>query len=338
MASKWVLTKFLGKGSYGSVFRAECASPSLGCAYNSPKTVAVKSAPASLSWSLQLEKAILYELRGCKEIVRCFPDEDFKSTNADGTKFYNLVLEYADGGTLEQLIKSSGWVPEYQASWYALMLLRGLSWVHGQGYVHCDMKPANVLVFNIPSNESKGVVKCNLKLADFGLAKKGGEISSGAGQEYKNQEYKNRGTLLYSSPESVVFGVHEAGMDVWSLGCIVLEMLLGEGGLWKNFLGVDSQCLAEMIANYEDDRLILLLPELDNLSVFAKDFVKRCLTKRVEERWTVDELVTHPFITHNQSLLKKFEAQLYNKRLMKFRANTPYNPSFASSQVSLGVY
>ncbi|KAL8126540.1 hypothetical protein AgCh_013713 [Apium graveolens] len=117
MASKWVRTKFLGQGSYGSVFRAECASPSLGYAYYLPKTVAIKSAPETCSWSLRMEKAILHELRGCKEIVGCFADEDFKTTSADGNKCYNLVLEYADRGTLEQLIKSKGgWIPEYEAS------------------------------------------------------------------------------------------------------------------------------------------------------------------------------------------------------------------------------
>ncbi|KAL8113388.1 hypothetical protein AgCh_020637 [Apium graveolens] len=180
------------------------------------------------------------------------------------------------------------------------------------------MKPANVLVFNIPSNECKGVLKYNLKIADFGLAKKGGGISAGAGKEYKY-----RGTLLYSSPESVVFGEHEAAMDIWSLGCIVLEMLLGEGGLWNNYLDVDAQCLTKMNSNYEDDRLKYLLPELDNLRVLAKDFMKKCLTKRVEERWNAEELVTHPFITHKQGLLKKFEAQLSCKRKMQIQASTP---------------
>ncbi|XP_074327168.1 uncharacterized protein LOC141665083 [Apium graveolens] len=306
------------------------------------------------------------------------------------------------------------------------MLLRGLSCVHGQGYVHCDMKPANVLVFNIPSNECKGVLKYNLKIADFGLAKKGGGISAGAGNYhirdnyyctqislscprkldgrrdrpildmsicnrgrdkglvnasaswssfatdddgdssklvedctldgdtgmarlklhhssniargggaellvanglhsdiFIRKEYKYRGTLLYSSPESVVFGEHEAAMDIWSLGCIVLEMLLGEGGLWNNYLDVDAQCLTKMNSNYEDDRLKYLLPELDNLRVLAKDFMKKCLTKRVEERWNAEELVTHPFITHKQGLLKKFEAQLSCKRKMQIQASTP---------------
>ncbi|XP_074362456.1 mitogen-activated protein kinase kinase kinase 20-like [Apium graveolens] len=145
MASKWVWTKFLGQGSYGSVFRAECASPSLDCTYYLPKTVAIKSAPESCSWSLHMEKAILDDLRGCLHIVRCLSNEDFKSTNAVGKKFYNLVLEYADQGSLEQLIKSKGgWIHETEASW--------------------------------------GFLKYNLKIADFGLAKKGGGISAGQGR------------------------------------------------------------------------------------------------------------------------------------------------------------
>ncbi|KAL1804411.1 hypothetical protein DCAR_0936060 [Daucus carota subsp. sativus] len=317
MASRWVPTKFLGRGSYGCVFRAEFASPSLAYACNVPRTVAVKSVSERLLWSLALEKSVLCDLGGCKEIVRCFEDEDFQSTNEDGTSCYNIVLEYADGGTLQQVIESRGWIPEYEASWYALMLLKGLSRVHGKGYVHCDMKPSNVLVFNIPRDEFKGVVKCNLKLADFGLAKKGGEMSLGAGEEYKH-----RGTLLYSSPESVVFGVHEAAMDIWAVGCIVLELLLGEGGLWKKCIDEDAQCLAEMIANYEDDRLILLVPELDHLSENGKDFVRRCLTKRVEDRWTADELLSHPFITCNQRLVRQFEARYSYQNLMKYQQDT----------------
>ncbi|KAL1819200.1 hypothetical protein ACET3Z_014069 [Daucus carota] len=330
MASGWVPTKFLGRGAYGCVFRAEFASPSLAHACNLPQTVAVKSVSEKLLWSLALEKAVLCELGGCKEIVGCFKYEDFKSTNADGTSYYNIVLEYADGGTLEQLIKSKGWMPEYEASCYASMLLKGLSRVHGQGYVHCDMKPSNVLVFNIPRDEFKGVVKCNLKLADFGLAKRGGEKTFGAGQEYKH-----RGTLLYSSPESVVIGVHEAAMDIWAVGCIVLEMLLGEWGLWKKCIDVDAQCLAEMIANYEDDRLDLLVPELDDLSENAQDFVRRCLTRRAEDRWTADELLTHPFITCNQRLVKEFEARYSYQNFMKYYQ--PHTPRHAFGP-SMGIY
>lgn len=333
MASKWVFNKFLGAGSYGSVFLAQSASPSLACYNNLPRIVAVKSSSERFSQSLRLEKAVLYQLRGCRQIVHCFAAEDFDFVNEYGKKFYNIVLEYADGGSLRQVIRSrGGWLPEYETSWYAGMMLKGLRHVHDKGFVHCDLKPDNVLVFNVPSAESKGVVKYNLKLADFGLAKMSGGLKCGG-----RREYKYRGTLLYSSPESVVVGIHDTAMDIWSLGCMVLEMLLGEGGLWSNYIHVDDQCLAEMIASYEDDRLNLLLPKFDHLSVNAKDFVRRCLAKNVEERWTAEELLKHPFITHNQTLLEKFEARLFYKKMMKYQSNTLYSSSFRSSHISMGV-
>lgn len=90
------------------------------------------------------------------------------------------------------------------------------------------MKLANVLVFNIISDECRGLVKCNIKLSDFGLAKECGEISFGVGHEYGNQ-----GMLICSSPKFVVIRVHEVAMDIMSVGCIVLEMLLREGVLQK---------------------------------------------------------------------------------------------------------
>ncbi|XP_074369167.1 mitogen-activated protein kinase kinase kinase 20-like [Apium graveolens] len=333
MASKWIFTKFLGAGSYGSVFLAQCASPLTACYSNLPNMVAVKSSLDRVSWSSRLEKAVLHELRGCREIVHCFADEDFEIFNKYGKKIYNIVLEYADGGTLGQVIESRGGrMPEYEASWNACMMLKGLRHVHGKGFVHCDLKPDNILVFNVEAGEGKGVVKYNLKLADFGLAKK-----SGGGKCGGRKEYKNRGTLLYSSPESVVVGVHDSAMDVWSLGCIVLEMLLGEGGLWSNFLDVDKQCLGEMIANYEDDRLNLILPKFDYLSENAKDFVRRCLTKDIEDRWTAEELLNHPFITLNQTLLEELEARLSYEKMMRYQSNTPFSSSFRSAHISLGV-
>lgn len=126
----------------------------------------------------------MYELRGCPQIVHCFENNDFESLE-DGTEYYNLVLEYADKGSLGQLLRRGGCITEFEASVYACMLLKGLSRVHKKGYVHCDIKPDDILIFdNIPNN----VVKYNLKIADFGVAKKAAEISYGVvGSEYKQR-------------------------------------------------------------------------------------------------------------------------------------------------------
>ncbi|KAK1370544.1 Protein kinase domain-containing protein [Heracleum sosnowskyi] len=325
MACKWVKGKLLGKGTYGSVFVAKRAYSSLFASHFSPTQVAVKSAPRNQSWSLQQEKKILHELRGCPHIVHCFENDDFESIE-DGTEYYNLVLEYDDSGSLGQLLRRDGCITEFEASLYAYMLLKGLSHVRKKGYVHCDIKPDNILIFDNIPKKYKGAVKYNLKIADFGLTKKAGERS----YRVVGSENKHRGTLLYGSPESVVFGVHEAQMDIWALGCTVLEMIFGNGGLWS--CSYDAQCLAQMIAYYYvDDRISFILPVFNNLSANARDFVARCLRRNFQDRWTADQLLQHPFITQNQIILQHIQAQ---SALGKLLIDIP----FILSQIPLQLF
>ncbi|KAK1360405.1 Protein kinase domain-containing protein [Heracleum sosnowskyi] len=78
------------------------------------------------------------------------------------------------GGTLEEFLRfRGGKISEFEASYYTNMLLKGLSHVHKKGFVHCDMKPGNILVF--PYKHPSVLVKYSPKLADFGSAKRAGE-------------------------------------------------------------------------------------------------------------------------------------------------------------------
>ncbi|KAF2309336.1 hypothetical protein GH714_001665 [Hevea brasiliensis] len=152
----WVRGKCLGKGSYGSVFLAiptNIISPPL----------AVKSALIIDSFSLQKELKILLSLFGSEGIIQCYGD---CLSHENGMTIYNLLLEYAPGGSLADLInKYGGKIPECDVRRYTRMILKGLSSIHNNGYVHCDLKPANILVF--PSDQQD----FQLKIADFGLAK-----------------------------------------------------------------------------------------------------------------------------------------------------------------------
>ncbi|KAL2521495.1 mitogen-activated protein kinase kinase kinase 18-like [Forsythia ovata] len=117
----------------------------------------------------------------------------------------------------------------------------------------------------------------HLKIADFGLAKDAGvEIDS------------YRGTLVYSSPESVEFGALETSTDMWSLGCIVIEMITGKK-IWKN---ISRQELINEIVHGEP-----IIPQ--NISDIAKDFLQRSLAKERQKIRTADKLIYHPFIVDN---------------------------------------
>ncbi|KAL2498726.1 mitogen-activated protein kinase kinase kinase 21 [Abeliophyllum distichum] len=259
---KWKKHQILGSGSFGTV---HVASPSN--EPNSTNVVAVKSASFPHSDSLKMETNFLYELRGCPEIVQCFGDDISVENN---NEVYNVILEFAPGGTLSDLINIPGKMSERLVAFYTRMILKGLSNIH-ELFVHCDIKPGNILVFPMKDGTN------HLKIADFGLAKDVGvEIDS------------YRGTLVYSSPESVEFGVLETSTDIWSLGCIVIEMITGEK-IWKN---ISKQELINEIVRGEP-----IIPQ--NISDIAKDFLQRCLAKERQKRWTADKLLYHPFIVDN---------------------------------------
>lgn len=75
--------------------------------------------------------------------------------------YLNLILEFAERGSLAALLKQSGPVPETQASAYVCQILCGLAYLHEHDVVHCDIKCANILV------NDRGEVK----LTDFGVSK-----------------------------------------------------------------------------------------------------------------------------------------------------------------------
>ncbi|XP_031120399.1 mitogen-activated protein kinase kinase kinase 17-like [Ipomoea triloba] len=260
-----------GRRIHGTVFLGRLSSSSS----TDPQVFAVKSSKLESSRSLRVEGRILNQLRGCPYIVHCFGDD----TSLEHEKaVYNLLLEYAPGGSLETLIKSRpGNIMEFEVSFYAYQLLKGIEEVRGWGLVHCDLKPANVLVFPCGCGVNR------LKIADFGLAKPSGVNIFGD---------CHRGSLLYTSPESLVSGMHETPKDIWAIGCMVVEMITGNPA-WR-FL--DSKDASLNIAFKKPE-----IPE--GISNRCKDFLERCFERNPSTRWTAAMLLNHPFVANEFNLL-----------------------------------
>ncbi|XP_076907404.1 mitogen-activated protein kinase kinase kinase 20-like [Bidens hawaiensis] len=282
----WVRGGCIGKGCFGSVYMATLKKPKL--KYSSyPPIMAVKSAEVSLSSSIQKEKEVLNNVKGCRNVIRCFGDE---ITNAgNGLMVYNLLLEFGAGGTLADLISKSGGIglPEPDVKRFTRSIVRGLWHIHQCGYVHCDLKPDNILLVcnshcSVSGCSGSGGDEFVAKIGDLGLAKRAKQSKKGKLMSYW------RGTPMYLSPEAVSDGVQEAPADIWAVGCIVLEMLTGCPP-W----GRESDTMCEDVVNRIGDNESPLIRT--TLSSEAKSFLKGCFAKS-KFRLTADMLLVHPFL------------------------------------------
>ncbi|GMN30153.1 hypothetical protein TIFTF001_002714 [Ficus carica] len=262
---KWARGETIGYGSFATISKA---TPSNSSAHQFPSLMAVKSSEACWSDSLKNEKRVLDTIGSCPQIIRCFGDEH---SIENGEELHNLLLEYASGGSLADRVKTNGGrLSESEIRRHAKSILKGLYAIHAKGFVHCDIKLQNILVFDDGA----------AKIADFGLAKETGEQPS---------KCEIRGTPLYMSPESVNDNEYESPCDVWALGCTVAEMAMGKP-VWNHKPGASLWPLLMRIAGEEE-------PEIPSeFSEEGKDFLKKCFVKDPRKRWTAEMLLSHAFI------------------------------------------
>ncbi|CAK9310175.1 unnamed protein product [Citrullus colocynthis] len=275
--SNWNRVKVLGRGSYGTVFLAVPTSGAL-------DFVALKVVSIQDAHSLMTEETILLNFQGCPEIVQCLGSSISFEGDSLNSIFYNLALEYAAGGSLADLIRRREKLPETEVKEYLRMMLRGLYYIHERGYVHGDIKPDNILVF--PDDNGK----LRLKIADFGLSKKCDEFEEVV--IATNAKPRFRGTPIYMSPESILFGKINTSLDIWSLGCILIEMISGKQ-VWSDCRSVGQ--LVKRVVNQMD------LPDIpEELSREGRDFLSKCLEQKSEQRWTANMLLKHPYLQEDQ--------------------------------------
>lgn len=129
-----------------------------------------------------------------------------------------LVLEFADGKNLKQLIQETGAINWKRAVQLYLQICAALGAAHKLGIVHRDLKPANIIV----TKDSAG--NEIVKLLDFGVAKL---LIQGETFQTKTQTGEMLGTLLYMSPEQCLDQDLDARSDIYSLGCVLFEALTG---------------------------------------------------------------------------------------------------------------
>ncbi len=126
---------------------------------------------------------------------------------------YYIVMEFVDGCSLAEIINSEGRLPEPVAIDYAAQVCQGLAYAHRQGLLHRDIKPANILV-------GKDDV---VKLSDFGIARAFSEQTMAM-----TRPGLVMGSVYYLSPEQAQSRELTPASDLYSVGIVLYQMLLGE--------------------------------------------------------------------------------------------------------------
>jgi len=270
--NRWTLDDFdigrpLGKGKFGNVYLArEKASK-----YIVALKVLFKSQlqKAQVEHQLRREIEIQSHLRH-PNILRLF------GYFYDETRIY-LILEFAPRGELYKSLQKQpkGRFDEPRSSKYIRQMADALRYCHSKKVIHRDIKPENLLL------DMKG----DIKIADFGWSV----------HAPTSRRATMCGTLDYLPPEMIEGNMHDEKVDLWSLGVLTYEFLVGKPPF-------------EAESNNETYRRItrvdLRFPP--HVSDGARDLITQFLRKDPNQRITLDKCLAHPWITeHNAAAVKQ---------------------------------
>ncbi len=210
-----------------------------------------------------------------KHIVRV---HDFAAPEASAPY---LVMDYAEGQGLGDEIDKLGRLPVKRALAIFVQILDAIGHTHARGVIHRDLKPDNILLVN---DEEEGADF--VKLIDFGIAK------LTAADKLQPQGLTPTGEIFgspqYMSPEQCAGLTMDVRSEIYSLGCILYEMLSGKAPL----MGKSVLDTLNMQAHTPPIPLakLSLHPPL-NIPDGLDDILLRCLAKKPEERFqTTDDL------------------------------------------------
>ncbi|KAK3844232.1 MAG: kinase-like domain-containing protein [Linnemannia gamsii] len=270
MPREWCLDDFelarpLGKGQFGRVYCMRERQTGFLVAMK----VLLKSELIKANMENQLRREIdIQSNLKHKHILRL--DTFFH----DETRVY-LVLEYAPQGELYRKLKKQERFPEWLAAKYIYELATALSYLHRKHVIHRDIKPENLLL------------GCNgeIKISDFGW-------SVHAPSSRRNTMC---GTLDYLPPEMVEGRSHSSHVDLWSLGVLCYEFLVGQPPFESKETVEDTndrELTFRRIAKVE-----LTIP--DTVSDDAKDLIHKLLQRNPDQRLALERVMLHPWITRN---------------------------------------
>ena len=214
LAGRYRIVRELGRGGMATVYLARDLKHD--------RNVALKVLHQDVASSLGVDR-FLAEIKTTARLQHPHILPLYDSGEAAGQLFY--VMPQVEGESLRECIDREKQLPLDEATRLVAEVADALSYAHGQGVVHRDIKPENILL-----------ASGHAFVADFGIAR----AISVSGNERITSEGMTLGTAAYMSPEQAAGDDNvDARSDIYSLGCVLFEMLAGE----PPFTGPSSQVI-----------------------------------------------------------------------------------------------
>ncbi|VUC23681.1 unnamed protein product [Clonostachys rosea] len=270
---RWFKGQLIGKGTYGRVY--------LGMNATTGEFLAVKEVEVN-------PRAAGGDKEKMREMVAALDQEIDTMQHLDHMNIVqylgcerketsiSIFLEYISGGSIGSCLRKHGKFEESLVSSLTRQALAGLAYLHREGILHRDLKADNILL------DLDGTCK----ISDFGISKKTDNI-------YGNDKTNSmQGSVFWMAPEVIRSQGegYSAKVDIWSLGCVVLEMFAGRRP-WANEEAVGA---IYKIANGETPPIPEEIQE--TIGPLAVAFMMDCFQVNPSERPTADKMLSqHPF-------------------------------------------
>ncbi|ODQ45933.1 hypothetical protein PICMEDRAFT_17183 [Pichia membranifaciens NRRL Y-2026] len=217
--SVWHKGPKIGQGSFGNVY--------LGLNGLTGELMAIKQVDMPQNETERSKKTMVGALKQEISLLKELSHDNivrYLGSNTDHTRMY-IFLEYVPGGSVSSMLKMYGPFEDRLVRNFTRQVIVGLVYLHSRGIIHRDIKGGNILVDNNGS----------VKIGDFGISKKtavddpdpAAAAAAAAASPKPNKRSSLQGSVFWMAPEVVKQVAYTDKADVWSVGCLVVEMYTG---------------------------------------------------------------------------------------------------------------
>jgi mitogen-activated protein kinase kinase kinase len=268
----WMKGDLIGEGSFGSVYLAlhaitgelmavkqvELPNVAKGTEGDKKKNLMINALKQEIDLLQGLQHQHIVQYLGTSS------DEDH----------LNIFLEYVPGGSIAGMLKQYNTFQEPLVRNFTRQILEGLSYLHSRNIIHRDIKGANILVDN----------RGSVKISDFGVSKK---TNFGGMNDAPGTRTSLQGSVFWMAPEVVRQSGQSLKSDIWSVGCLIVEMFTGS----RPFPSMTTlQTLFAVGSNNESPSIP------DSASDEAKGFLAKTFEIDHNKRPGADELLKERFL------------------------------------------